>query len=162
MFAQAKGAFFNCHPKAEYPHIFVNNVVSVSLPGLSRAKSEESPASGPSVQGGVVLRRSSQSSTSSLSKRASTGSLPRSTELPTSGNPSPQTPHRVSWIEDGLWLHPVHRPYSLLQPPSPELDSLSISSIEEEPEDQSPSPTKQNPSAHAFLPPHTHTANVLN
>ncbi|XP_051934862.1 ras and Rab interactor 3 isoform X2 [Hippocampus zosterae] len=115
--------------------------------GLTRAKSEESTATIPSVQGGVVLRRSSQSSTSSLSKRASTGSIPRSTELPSSGNPSPQTPHRVSWIEDGLWLH---RPHSLLQLPSPELDSLSISSIEEEQEDESPSPTKQNPSTQSL------------
>lgn len=59
----------------------------------------------------------------------------------------PQSPHRVSWIEDGVWLPPP-RPSSLLQPPSLELDSLSISSIEEEQEFQIPSPTPHHPSAH--------------
>lgn len=63
------------------------------------------------------------------------------------GSPVPQSPHRVSWIEDGVWLPPP-RPSSLLQPPSLELDSLSISSIEEEQEYQTPSPNTHHPSAH--------------
>lgn len=58
----------------------------------------------------------------------------------------PQSPHRVSWIEDGVWLPPP-RPSSLLQPPSLELDSLSISSIEEEQESQTSSPTTHHQSA---------------
>ncbi|XP_061538479.1 ras and Rab interactor 3 isoform X1 [Phycodurus eques] len=119
--------------------------------GLIRAKSEESPltSSMSALQGGVVLRRSSLSSTSSLSKSGSTGRLlPSTAELRNRGSPGPQTPHRVSWIEEGFWLPPAQRPSSLLQPPSPELDSLSVSSIEEEPEDQSPSPVAHHPSAH--------------
>lgn len=63
------------------------------------------------------------------------------------GSPVPQSPHRVSWIEDGVWLPPP-RPSSFLQPPSLELDSLSISSIEEEQEYQVLSPTPHHPSAH--------------
>lgn len=62
-------------------------------------------------------------------------------------SPTPQSPHRVSWIEDGVWLPPP-RPSSLLQPPSLELDSLSISSIEEELESQTPNPNLHYPSAH--------------
>lgn len=68
-------------------------------------------------------------------------------ELQHHGSPVPQSPHRVSWIEDGVWLPPP-RPNSLLHPPSLELDSLSISSIEEEQESQTPSPTPHHPSAH--------------
>ncbi|XP_049581186.1 ras and Rab interactor 2 isoform X1 [Syngnathus scovelli] len=114
--------------------------------GLIRAKSEESPPS-VSVQEEVVLRHPSNSSTSSLSTRASTGSLPLPTELLNRGSHGPHTPHRVSWIEDGLWPPPAQRPSSFLQAPSPELDSLSISSIEEEQEEQSPSPAAHQPSA---------------
>ncbi|KAM9812425.1 ras and Rab interactor 2 isoform 2-T2 [Syngnathus typhle] len=114
--------------------------------GLIRAKSEESPPS-VSVQEGVVLRHSSNNSTSSVSKRASTGSLPLSPELLNRGSHGPHTPHRVSWIEDGPWPPPAQRPSSFLQAPSPELDSLSISSIEEEQEEQSPSPAAHQPSA---------------
>ncbi|XP_054651278.1 ras and Rab interactor 3 isoform X4 [Dunckerocampus dactyliophorus] len=120
-------------------------------PSLVRAKSEETPPSSSmsATQGGVVLRRSSQSSTSSLSNRGSTGSLPPSTtELQNRGSPGPQSPHRVSWIEDGFWLPPPTRPSSSLHPPSPELDSLSISSIEEEQEHRPPSPMSHHPSAH--------------
>ncbi|XP_077397502.1 ras and Rab interactor 2 isoform X2 [Festucalex cinctus] len=124
-----------------------SSVDSTECSGLIRAKSEESPPSMPAVQEGVVLRRSSQNSTSSLSKRVSTGSLPPSIELSNPDSPGPHTPHRVSWIENGSWLPPAHRPSSLLAPTSPELDSLSISSIEEELEDQSPSPVAHHPSA---------------
>lgn len=52
--------------------------------------------------------------------------------------------HRVSWIEEGVWLPPP-RPSSLLHPPSLELDSLSLSSIEEEHEAQKASPTLHHP-----------------
>ncbi|XP_071352466.1 ras and Rab interactor 2 isoform X2 [Trachinotus anak] len=132
--------------------------------GLTRAKSADSSdcsptSSTPVSPGGVVLRRPSQDSTSSFPQRASTGSLTPSTpptprslnsaasELQHHGSPVPQSPHRVSWIEDGVWLPPP-RPSSLLQPPSPDLDSLSISSIEEEQESQMPNPTPHHPSAH--------------
>ncbi|XP_062275759.1 ras and Rab interactor 2 [Scomber scombrus] len=121
--------------------------------GLIRAKSADSPPI--STPAGVVLRRPSRDSTPSLTNRASTGSMPTSpvrcdspaSELQPHGSPVPQSPHRVSWIEDGVWLPPP-RPSSLLQPPSLELDSLSISSIEEEQEFQTPSPTPHHPSAH--------------
>nr|XP_057936234.1 ras and Rab interactor 3 isoform X2 [Doryrhamphus excisus] len=115
--------------------------------GMVRAKSEETPPSSSmsAIQGGVILRRSTQSSNSSLSNRGSTGSLPPSSNR---GSPGPQSPHRVSWIEDGFWLPSASRPSSLLHPPSPELDSLSVSSIEEEQEHRPPSPTSHHPSAH--------------
>ncbi|XP_023260937.1 ras and Rab interactor 2-like isoform X2 [Seriola lalandi dorsalis] len=132
--------------------------------GLTRARSADSPhcppaPSTPVAPAGVVLRRPSQDSASRPPHRASTGSLqpsPPSTpgslncaasELQCHGSPVPQSPHRVSWIEDGVWLPPP-RPSSLLQPPSLELDSLSISSIEEEQDFQMPSPTPHHPSAH--------------
>ncbi|XP_063060579.1 ras and Rab interactor 3 [Engraulis encrasicolus] len=81
----------------------------------------------------VRLRRSSSSSSTSSSisdhhrlQRASTGN---SSGLYSS---APQSPHRVSWVEGNLWTSPPPPP-SLLQPTSVgELDSLSISSIEEE------------------------------
>ncbi|XP_061682804.1 ras and Rab interactor 2-like isoform X2 [Syngnathoides biaculeatus] len=119
--------------------------------GLVRAKSEDSPltSSMSALQGGVVLRRISQSSTSRLAKRGSTGNiLPSTTELQNRASPGSHTPHRVSWIEDGFLLPPPQRPSSLLHPLSPELDSLSVSSIEEELEDQSPSSAAHHPSAH--------------
>ncbi|GLD65653.1 ras and Rab interactor 3-like protein, partial [Lates japonicus] len=151
---------------------------SVEISGLTRAKSADSPQcpptpSTPDVPAGVVLRRPSRDAACSPPHRASTGSLPPTTpttpphraslplstpstpgslncgafELQQQGSPVPQSPHRVSWIEDGVWLPPP-RPSSLLQPPSLELDSLSISSIEEEQEFQIPSPTPHHPSAH--------------
>ncbi|XP_050921309.1 ras and Rab interactor 2 isoform X2 [Lates calcarifer] len=151
---------------------------SVEISGLTRAKSADSPhcsatPSTPDVPEGVVLRRPSRDAACSPPHRASTGSLPPTTpttpphraslplyspstpgslncgasELQQHGSPVPQSPHRVSWIEDGVWLPPP-RPSSLLQPPSLELDSLSISSIEEEQEFQIPSPTPHHPSAH--------------
>lgn len=129
-------------------------------PGLIRAKSADSPpiCSDSAALAGVVLRRPSRDADSSLCDRSSTGSLPSTLYTPLSlnspaselqhhGSPVPQSPHRVSWIEDGVWLPPP-RPSSLLQPPSLELDSLSISSIEEEQEYQMPSPTPHHPSAH--------------
>ncbi|XP_073345007.1 ras and Rab interactor 2 isoform X2 [Pagrus major] len=132
--------------------------------GLTRAKSADSPNCPPTPSAtaspaGVVLRRPSRDSSSSLLQRDSTESLPPSTpstpgslnsavfEPQHSGSTVPQSPHRVSWIEDGVWLPPP-RPSSLLQPPSLELDSLSISSIEEEQESQMPSPNPHYPCAH--------------
>uniref|UniRef100_A0A3B5KKF4 Ras and Rab interactor 2 n=1 Tax=Takifugu rubripes TaxID=31033 RepID=A0A3B5KKF4_TAKRU len=108
--------------------------------GLVRATSADSPQS---ASGGVVLRR--LSSASGSYHRASADSLPPSTpstpqalsssasDLQSPGSQAPPSPHRVSWIEDGVWLPPP-RPSSLLPPPSLELDTLSISSIEEEQE----------------------------
>lgn len=134
------------------------------VPGLTRAKSADSPNCPPTPSptvssAGVVLRRPSKDSSSNLPQRESTESLPPSTpstpgsrnstvfEPQPHGSPVPQSPHRVSWIEDGVWLPPP-RPSSLLQPPSLELDSLSISSIEEEQESQTPSPNPHYPCAH--------------
>ncbi|XP_063762412.1 ras and Rab interactor 2 isoform X3 [Eleginops maclovinus] len=140
------------------------------------ADSPKSPTSTSEAPAGVVLRRPSRDSTPAPPYRASTGSLTPSTssthsytastgsltpsspstpessnraslELQPHGSPVPQSPHRVSWIEDGVWLPPP-RPSSLLHPPSLELDSLSISSIEEEQEYQIPSPALHHQSAH--------------
>ncbi|XP_029302644.1 ras and Rab interactor 2 isoform X2 [Cottoperca gobio] len=128
--------------------------------GLIRAFSADSPhgpTSTPEAPAGVVLRRPSRDC--SPPHRASSGSLTPSTpstpgssnraslELTQHGSPVPQSPHRVSWIEDGVWLPPP-RPSSLLHPPSLELDSLSISSIEEEQEYHVCSSTSLYPSAH--------------
>ncbi|XP_038129069.1 ras and Rab interactor 3 isoform X2 [Cyprinodon tularosa] len=119
--------------------------------GLTRARSADSPLT-PQTPTEVVLRRPSRDLTCSIHQRASTGSLstpttPGTPEQHRHSSPVPQSPHRVSWIEDGVWLPPP-RPSSLLQPPSLELDSLSISSIEEEQETQIASPTPHHPSAH--------------
>ncbi|XP_038549792.1 ras and Rab interactor 2 [Micropterus salmoides] len=139
------------------------SAASIESSGLTRAKSADSPhcpptPSTPATPAGVVLRRPSRDSGSSNLDRVSTGSLPPSPpstpessnrslfEPPRHGSPVPQSPHRVSWIEDGVWLPPP-RPSSLLQPPSLELDSLSISSIEEEQESQTSSPTTHHQSA---------------
>lgn len=120
-------------------------------PGLISATSADSPQL---ASTGVVLRRPSSASCSHHT--ASTDSLPPSTpstpqplsssgfDLQHSGSQAPLVPHRVSWIEDGVWLPPP-RPSSLLCPPSMELDTLSISSIEEEQE----SPTS-NMNAHVL------------
>lgn len=122
-------------------------LIYLTVLGLIRAKSADSaPTSRAPAE--VVLRRPSRDLPSSPTQRASTGSLPSPStpqsmtpELQRHSSPMPQSPHRVSWIEDGFWLPPP-RPSSLLQPPLLELDSLSISSIEEEQELQilSPSP----------------------
>lgn len=127
-------------------------------PGLNRAKSADYPptSSTSTVPVGVVLRRTSQYSSSTPPDRDSTGSSSPSVlmsmdstapELQLRGSPVLLSPHRVSWIEDGVWLPPP-RPSSLLHPPSLELDSLSISSIEEEQEYQPPSPTPRPQSSH--------------
>ncbi|KAJ8414526.1 hypothetical protein AAFF_G00037280 [Aldrovandia affinis] len=81
----------------------------------------ESPSTPPE---GVVLRRASQPIGCDSLKRRGEGPPPGDS------TPTPQSPHRVSWIEDGVWLSPP----SLLPAPCMELDSLSISSLEEEPE----------------------------
>ncbi|KAL2095529.1 hypothetical protein ACEWY4_007677 [Coilia grayii] len=83
---------------------------------------------------GVRLRRSSSSSSScDPFQRASTGST-------TLYSSAPQSPHRVSWVENNMWMSPPPPP-SLLHPPSMELDSLSISSIEEETDSACSSPS---------------------
>ncbi|XP_036393045.1 ras and Rab interactor 2 isoform X2 [Megalops cyprinoides] len=94
----------------------------------------QSPASPPPTEG-VVLRRASQPLVcDSLKRRGESGSAtePEAADESQCG-PAPQSPHRVSWIENGVWLSPPPPP-SLLHPPCLELDSLSISSLEEEPD----------------------------
>ncbi|XP_030236765.1 ras and Rab interactor 3 isoform X1 [Gadus morhua] len=144
-------------------HSAESTPISLTLPSLT---SPPSPTSPPVA---VVLRRPSRD--------AATGDLPKITagrcSLPTSilsssptphfpptspalggtrrhSGPPPQSPHRVSWVEDGVWLAPPPSSRSsssssssflLSHPPSMELDTLSISSIEEEPE----SPAAQSP-----------------
>ncbi|XP_036412661.1 ras and Rab interactor 3 isoform X1 [Colossoma macropomum] len=88
----------------------------------------------PVTSGGVVLRRSSSSSNPDPQRRVSTDSL--------SSQP-PQSPHRVSWVEDKFWLNPPPPP-TLLHPPCLELDSLSVSSMEEEPETENTSSSSQS------------------
>ncbi|KAI5626364.1 ras and Rab interactor 2 [Silurus asotus] len=89
----------------------------------------ENPVS-PVIPSGVVLRRASSTSTTDPLKRVSADSI----------SPIPQSPHRVSWVEDKPWNPPA--PSSLLHPPCLELDSLSMSSIEEETDvEQSASPS---------------------
>ncbi|XP_060761715.1 ras and Rab interactor 2 isoform X2 [Neoarius graeffei] len=95
------------------------------------------PAS-PVTPTGVVLRRASSSSTSDPQRRVSSDSI---------SSPIPQSPHRVSWVEDKLWMNPP-APSSLLHPPCLEFDSLSMSSIEEEPDPEptvSPSQVQNSP-----------------
>ncbi|XP_042343269.1 ras and Rab interactor 2 isoform X2 [Plectropomus leopardus] len=140
------------------------SAASTETSGLIRAQSADSPRgpptpSTPAAPAEVILRRPSKDLASSPPHRASTESLSLSitstpgslnsaaSELQPHGSPVPQSPHRVSWIEDGVWLPPP-RPSSLLHPPSLELDSLSISSIEEEQESQTPCSVPHHPSAH--------------
>ncbi|KAM6959244.1 ras and Rab interactor 2 [Aplochiton taeniatus] len=136
---------------------------------LSRAQSVQfSPAPPPQTppstpaEGMVVLRRPSRDASSSNppqrppsqpnfspvgppAPRAGPGPL---TPAPRPSSPLPQSPHRVSWIEDGVWLPPPRLPL-LLRPPSLELDSLSVSSMEEEQEAPAvTSPAHYHPSAH--------------
>lgn len=102
---------------------------------LLKGSFEKNPDS-PATPGGVVLRRASGGSKEDPIKRASVDSIQ---------SPLPQSPHRVSWIEDKIWLN-SSLPSSLLQPPCLELDSLSVSSIEEESEPAlSPSPSLPSP-----------------
>ncbi|XP_016409758.1 ras and Rab interactor 2-like isoform X2 [Sinocyclocheilus rhinocerous] len=103
-----------------------------------RGSFEKHPDS-PAAPGGVVLRRASGASKEDPLKRSSVDSIQ---------SPLPQSPHRVSWIEDKIWLN-SSLPSSLLQPPGLELDSLSVSSIEEEIEPAlSPSPSLPSPRFH--------------
>ncbi|XP_026797232.3 ras and Rab interactor 2 isoform X1 [Pangasianodon hypophthalmus] len=87
----------------------------------------------PMTPTGVVLRRASSSSISDPQKRVSADSI---------GSPIPLSPHRVSWVEDKLWMNPP-APSSLLHPPCLEFDSLSMSSIDEE-ADPEPSVSPSN------------------
>ncbi|XP_037534436.1 ras and Rab interactor-like protein [Nematolebias whitei] len=130
-----------------------SSAVSPEGAGLVRARSADSSSAQPTPTE-VVLRRPSKDFLNSAPQKVSTGSLsisstPGSTtpELHRHSSPVPQCPHRVSWIEDGFWLPPP-RPLSLLHPPSLELDSLSISSIEEEQETYIPSPSSHTPQPH--------------
>ncbi|KAM6932973.1 ras and Rab interactor 2 [Xenentodon cancila] len=125
-----------------------SSAASTESSGLIRAKSADCSTT-PQTPSGVVLRRPSHDLLISATQRASTGSLsapstPQKDELQRHSTPMPQSPHRVSWIEDGVWLPPP-RPSSFLQPP--ELDSLSISSVEEEQESQTPSPVPHHMSS---------------
>ncbi|RXM96361.1 Ras and Rab interactor 3, partial [Acipenser ruthenus] len=60
-------------------------------------------------------------------------------------SPTPQSPHRVSWIEGSL------SPFSLL-PPACELDSLSLSSVEEEDAQEGDTRAHTLPRAHTPAP----------
>ncbi|XP_071213110.1 ras and Rab interactor 2 isoform X1 [Salvelinus alpinus] len=103
-------------------------------PGSPVVQATPSP---PTPTGGVVLRRPSRdASIESLDRTwtqdRTTNPRPPSDPKPLF-SPAPQSPHRVSWVEDRVWLSKPPPP-SLLRPPSLEMDSLSISSMEEEPE----------------------------
>ncbi|XP_068173149.1 ras and Rab interactor 2 [Antennarius striatus] len=97
------------------------------------------PPSAPATPERVFLRESSRNSSSRHPHRAS---LQPST-LSTHDHQVPHAPHRVSWIEDGVWLPPP-KATSWRAPPSLELDSLSISSVEDEPDSQGPGPGPQH------------------
>lgn len=123
--------------------------------GLHRARSADSPVSS-QTQSGVILRRPSRELAPDPPHSLKSKGLPPSSPTTPGGSaseprrhssPVSQSPHRVSWIEDGFWLPPP-RPPPLLHPPSPELDSLSISSIEEEQESPVASAAPHLPSAH--------------
>ncbi|KAJ8280263.1 hypothetical protein GJAV_G00052440 [Gymnothorax javanicus] len=88
------------------------------------------PFSSPSDQEGVVLRRASQPIGCDSFKRQSEGMVTMEPRR-FSDTPNPQSPHRASWIEEGVWLSPPPPP-SMIHPPGLELDSLSISSLEDE------------------------------
>ncbi|KAJ7990183.1 hypothetical protein DPEC_G00297670 [Dallia pectoralis] len=127
--------------------VLTKKIVSLEQESFSTDSSDtpESPpvlstSCPPTPTGGVILRRQSKEAALDFLQR--TGSQDHSDPpRPISDprplySPSPLSPHRVSWIEDNEWLsHPLTS--SLLHPPSLELDSLSISSVEEEPESAS-------------------------
>ncbi|KAL0972793.1 hypothetical protein UPYG_G00194830 [Umbra pygmaea] len=98
----------------------------------STVQSSSSPSTPTEV---VVLRRPSRDAADERFQRNENqghSSPPRPLSEPRPPqSPTPQSPHRVSWIEDNVWLSHPPLP-SLLHPPSLELDSLSISSVEEE------------------------------
>uniref|UniRef100_A0AAV2J215 VPS9 domain-containing protein n=1 Tax=Knipowitschia caucasica TaxID=637954 RepID=A0AAV2J215_KNICA len=105
--------------------------------GVVRARSADSSktpvSSGPaSSTSGVVLRRPSRDSPIATSSPITTSSPSAPSPLAPVSHMSP-SPHRVSWIQDGVWLPPPSPP-SLLHLPSMELDSLSVSSVEEDPD----------------------------
>ncbi|KAI4884327.1 hypothetical protein NFI96_026198 [Prochilodus magdalenae] len=115
--------------------------LSVDEPSSSFDSSAGSPVKTPITPvtpGGVVLRRSSTASNPDPQRRVSADSL---------GSQPPQSPHRVSWVEDTFWMN-VPPPSTSLHPPCLELDSLSVSSVEEEPEpENSSSPSQSHPSS---------------
>ncbi|KAK0143050.1 Ras and Rab interactor 3 [Merluccius polli] len=140
--------------------------------GLIRAQTAESAPTSPTL-GAVVLRRASQESVYPPRVPGGRSSLPSPipsfltsnmpqvypTTIAPGGTrrhsgPLPQSPHRVSWVEDGVWLAAAHSSrssYSNLppQPPSVELDTLSVSSIEEEQESAvAQTPTSQQIPTH--------------
>ncbi|TRY58040.1 hypothetical protein DNTS_022694 [Danionella cerebrum] len=91
----------------------------------------------PTAPGGIMLRRQS----TPLNEDPQKGEPIQS--------PLPQSPHRVSWIEDPMWLS---LPSTQLLPPCLELDSLSVSSVEEESESApSPQPSASHPSPRLHL-----------
>ncbi|CAL8349925.1 unnamed protein product [Lota lota] len=149
------------------------------ISGITRAQSAESAPTSPTVPAltptsiAVVLRRPSRDAAIDPPRiTGSRSSLPTSilSSSPTPhfnptttapggtrrhSGPLPQSPHRVSWVEDGGWLAPPPSSHSsssstmLSQPPAMELDTLSISSIEEEQESPAAqSPASQQISAH--------------
>ncbi|KAI1894057.1 hypothetical protein AGOR_G00130070 [Albula goreensis] len=87
----------------------------------------------PSAPEAVVLRRASQSAGCSSPRGLGEGAPGMTAGSSGENTPTPLSPHRVSWIENGVWLSPPP-PHTLLHPPCMELDSLSISSLEEEPD----------------------------
>ncbi|KAJ8369089.1 hypothetical protein SKAU_G00091170 [Synaphobranchus kaupii] len=101
-------------------------------PDDSMSPSDPPPAS-PSAPEGVVLRRASQPTVCNSFKRQGEGDAPVESRFSSEPTLIPQSPHRASWIEEGVWLSPPPPP-SALHPPCLELDSLSISSLEEEPD----------------------------
>ncbi|XP_056139624.1 ras and Rab interactor 2 [Lampris incognitus] len=129
-----------------------------------RAQSADStsfpPTPTPAAIAEVVLRQTSLGTSSNPRSRAgSQASVPATTsstpsvsgtlassvsELQYFSSPVPQSPHRVSWIEDGVWLAPPRPPQ---EPNLTELDSLSISSVEEEQETPSAGSTHNQLSA---------------
>ncbi|XP_029922604.1 ras and Rab interactor 2 [Myripristis murdjan] len=157
-----------------------HSAASAESSGLIRAQSADNSQCTPTPPTptppeGVVLRRPSRDSTSVFPRRAESLSSPTPPATPSTcgaspcslfeqqqphGSSVPQSPHRVSWIEDGVWLAPP-RPPSLLHPPSLELDSLSISSIEEEQESQVSSPSPYQPSAHRLADKVIHRISVV-
>lgn len=115
--------------------------------GLVRVRSADSkpiPSTAAEPPSGVVLRRPSKDLPSPMTITPS----PAPSDDHHS-SPAPQSPHRVSWIEDGVWLPPP-RPSSFLIMPSTELDSLSISSIEEEQDAQTPTSCSLASSSHSL------------
>ncbi|XP_064830573.1 ras and Rab interactor 3-like [Oncorhynchus masou masou] len=117
---------------------------SPNNPGSPVVQAAPSP---PTPKEGVVLR--SPSRDASIESLHRTGSQDRTTRPPSDPkplfSPAPQSPQSLSWIEDNVWLSQPPS-LSLLHPPSPELDSLSINSVEKEPESVTRPPHSPHPS----------------